>query len=244
MNLEIQKKCSTLVRQDVEMFVELRSDVVAMVRRTAEVWEEDFGDPTNLHGQLHCTSVRGLVIKFRKDREAKHEAEHPAVKLAWTSRHGQGMSAMIEHRHGTQLRIRKAPAEVIAEHDRLVVYPRPEQLTLAAAQEAAEVTVTEDAEEGQRVSMNEPLAEQPTFGPEFDALEPVPTKYRWYVLWTLSKDALHVPKVFLAAVVDIDNPSKVVVLASTPLPRSSAQADDDFEDYRRDADEGSGPEPA
>lgn len=82
MNLEIQKKCNTLVRQDVEMFVQLRSDVVAMVRRTAEVWEEDFGDPTNLHGQLHCTSVRGLVIKLRKDREAKHEAEHPEVKLA------------------------------------------------------------------------------------------------------------------------------------------------------------------
>lgn len=154
------------------------------------------------------------------------------------------MSAMIEHRHGTQLRIRKAPAEVIAEHDRLVVYPRPEQLTLAAAQEVAEATVTEDPEEGQQVSADEPLAEQPTLGPAFDALQPVPTKYRWYVLWTLSKDALHVPKVFLAAVVDIDNPSKVVVLASMPLPRSAAQADDDFEVYRRDADEGSGPEPA
>lgn len=242
MNLEIQKRCNALVRQDVAMFAEVRSDVVATVRRTAEVWEEDFGDPTNLHGQLHCTSVRGLVIKLRKDREAKQKAEHPEVALAWTSRHGQGMSAMIEHRQGTRLRIRKAPAEVIAEHDRLVVYPRPEQLALAVAQEAAETAATPPLLlRGQSASTDE---EQPTLGPEFDELEPVPTKYRWYVLWTLSKDALHVPKVFLAAVVDIDDPSKVVVLASTPLPLSAAQADDDFEDYRRNTEEGLGPEPA
>lgn len=240
--------CNVLIRQNVEMFVELRSDVVAMVRRTAEVWEEDFGDPTNLHGQLHCTSVRGLVIKLRKDRDAKRKAERPDVALTWTSRHGQGMSAMTEHRHGTQLRIRKAPAEVIAEHNRLVVYPRTEQLALAAALEAADelkVAATAEPEEAQRASTDESAPDQPTLGPEFDALEPVPTNYRWYVLWTLSKDALHVPKVFLAAVVDIDDPSKVVVLASTPLPLSAAQADDDFEDYRRrDADEGSGSEPA
>lgn len=227
------------------MFAEVRADVVATVRRTAEVWEEDFGDPTNLHGQLHCTSVRGLVIKRRKDREAKYKAEHPDAPLTWTSRHGQGMSAMIEHRHGTQLRIRKAPAEVIAEHDRLVVYPRPEQLALAMAKEAAEPPATPTVPaQGQHSSTDDPVEEQPTLGPEFDALEPVPTKYRWYVLWTLSKDALHVPKVFLAAVVDIDDPSKVVVLASTPLPQSAAQADDDFEDYRRDVDEGSDPQPA
>jgi hypothetical protein len=65
----------------------------------------------------------------------------------------------------------------------------------------------------------------------------------------LSKDALHVPEVFLAAVVDIDSPSKVVVLASTPLVRSAApgqqsKRDKEFEEFGKDFEEGSGPDPA
>ncbi|OBJ40362.1 hypothetical protein A5630_24895 [Mycolicibacterium mucogenicum] len=236
MNLELQKTCNTLVRQNTGMFVELRADVVATVRRTAEVWEQDFGDPTNLHGQLHCTSVRGLVIQRRTEREKKFKAENPDSALAWESRHGQGMSAMIEDRHGTTLRVRKAPSEVIDEQDRLVVYPRPEQLAAAAA--------AEEAAGGQPDSVAESLPVQPTLGPEFDELTPVPTRYRWYVLWTLSKDALHVPNVFLAAVVDIDDPSKVVVLAATPLPQAVSQSDDDFAEYGPSAQEDSGPAPA
>lgn len=228
MNLEVQKRCNTLVRQNRSMFVELRGDVVAQVRHTAEVWEGDYEDPATIPGQLHCTSVRGLVIKHRQVREA-------AMKdLRWTSRLGQGMSALIEDRHGTALRVRKAPSEVIAEHDRLVVYPKPEQFAAAAAAEHGE----------EQPCLSGPVPEQPTLGPVFDAIEPIP-KYRWYVLWTLSKDALHVPQVFLAAVVDIDNPSKVVVLASTPLPLAAPQEeDDDFGDFGPQEETGSGPTPA
>ncbi|BBY67351.1 hypothetical protein MHEL_55940 [Mycolicibacterium helvum] len=115
----------------------------------------------------------------------------------------------------TEIRVRKAPAEVFAEdRERLVVYPQ--------------------ATGGEQLS----------FGPEFDEFASVPDS-RWYVLWTLSPDAIQVPDVFLAAVAGIDDPARTIVWASTSLPRLAQESgDDDFDDFRKPDECSGSPDPA
>ncbi|WP_405149004.1 hypothetical protein OG308_03250 [Nocardia salmonicida] len=227
MNLKLQLECDALVRRYAQAFAELRRDVTEAVMRVAEVWEPDFDEPTNLHGQQLCTDVRGLTLQRRIRREG-------TTRPSLSTRCGQGMSVMLEDGHGLTIRVRKAPAEVLADHERLVVYPSSEQKARAADIRAAVAA----------------KPKQLTLGPDFDALQQDPTGYQWFVLWTLSEDAVQVPEVFLAAVLDIDSSSRVTVLASTPLPRLAGPVsghtavDDDFEEFRGQAEEGSGPEPA
>ncbi|MDO3002873.1 hypothetical protein P5V83_23980 [Mycobacteroides abscessus subsp. abscessus] len=255
MNLEVQVECDTLVRQHHAALAQVRKDVADAVLKTAELWEPVFSDPSDMHGQLHCTSVRGLLIKARTDREAGvglPEGEKPA-KGSLTTRCGQGMSAILDDgRGGEGIRVRKAPSKVVAEHDRLVVYPSKAQreaalkLAEAGARPVAE-KATADAVDG-----GEPEPEvvngQYTFGGEFDQLERKPTGYDWFVLWTLSPDSLHVLEVFLAAVIGIDDSTNTVIVASAPLPKLVARqedtSDNDFEDFGKASEEGTGPAPA
>ncbi len=247
MNLEVQVECDTLVRQHHAALAQVRKDVADAVLKTAALWEPVFSDPSDMHGQLHCTSVRGLLIKQRTDREAGvglPEGEAPP-KSSLTTRCGQGMSAILDDgRGGEGMRVRKAPSKVVAEHDRLVVYPSKAQreaaLKLAQAEEAL---AGDDKEPGPEI-----INGQYTFGGEFDQLERKPTGYDWYVLWTLSPDSLHVLEVFLAAVIGIDDSTNTVIVASAPLPKLVTRQDDtsdtDFEDFGKGSEEGTGPAPA
>ncbi|PQP39350.1 hypothetical protein [Mycolicibacterium austroafricanum] len=210
MNLRLQRACDRIVQRNQAAFVELRRDVVNTVRRTAQLLEPVFEDPTEIHGQMHCTNVRGLLLKLRLDREGGLIGG--GIQPTLRTHCGQGMSVVLTDPERTEMRVRKAPAEVFSEdRERLVVYPQ---------------------------AVGE---QQLSFGPEFDEFACVPDS-RWYVLWTLSQDAVQVPDVFLAAVTGMDDPSRTVVWASAPLPRVVAQqsgADDDFDDFGK-PEEGSG----
>lgn len=255
MNLEVQVECDTLVRQHHAALAQVRKDVADAVLKTAALWEPVFSDPSDMHGQLHCTSVRGLLIKARTDREAGvglPEGEKPS-KGSLTTRCGQGMSAILDDgRGGEGIRVRKAPSKVVAEHDRLVVYPSKQQreaalkLAQAEAQRAAEEVAVKTGGVGE--SEPEVINGQYTFGGEFDHLDRKPTGYDWFVLWTLSPDSLHVLEVFLAAVIGIDDSTNTVIAASTPLPKLVTQqeetSDTDFEDFGKGSEEGTGPAPA
>lgn len=69
MNLKVQMQCDDLVRQHHGAFAQLRKDIAAMVLRAAQIWETEFPDPAEMHGQLHCTSVRGLLLQLRIARD-------------------------------------------------------------------------------------------------------------------------------------------------------------------------------
>ncbi|NGX06105.1 hypothetical protein [Mycobacteroides franklinii] len=255
MNLEVQVECDTLVRQHHVALSQVRKDVAEAVLKTAALWESVFPDPSDMHGQLHCTSVRGLLIKVRTDREAGvglPDGERPP-KSSLTTRCGQGMSAILDDgRGGEGIRIRKAPSKVVAEHDRLVMYPSKQQreaalkLAQAEAQRVAERAAAKA--EGNGEPEPEIINGQYTFGGEFDQLERKPAGYDWFVLWTLSPDSLHVLEVYLAAVIGIDDSTNTVIVASTALPKSVAQqgdtSDTDFEDFGKGGEEGTGPAPA
>lgn len=262
MNLDVQVECDTLVCQHQAAFAQVRRDVVAAVMKTAELWEPVFFVPTLMHGQLHCTSVRGLLIKVRMDRESANGVDgtgsvvrRPLQKGGLRTRCGQGMSVVLCDGRGGEIRVRKAPSRVVADRDRLVIYPGKQQ------HEAAKEIVEAGAADRR---LNDPDSVAPvdgdgepepqvidgqyTLGGEFDRLAPKPTGYDWFVLWTLSADALHVPEVFLAAVIGIDDSSSTTIVASTALPKEAAprsdQAEDDFEDFGEDGEEGTGPTPA
>ncbi|MGC7326262.1 hypothetical protein RA985_14830, partial [Mycobacteroides abscessus subsp. abscessus] len=117
MNLKVQVECDRLVRQHHEALAQVRKDVGDAVLAVAAIWEPIFSDPSDMHGQLHCTSVRGLLIKQRMDREAGvglTEGEAPPRSSLRTSC-GQGMSAVLDDgRGGDGIRIRKAPSKVVA----------------------------------------------------------------------------------------------------------------------------------
>ncbi|ORA60851.1 MULTISPECIES: hypothetical protein [Mycobacteriaceae] len=255
MNLEVQVECDTLVRQHHAALSQVRKDVADAVLKTAALWESVFSDPSEMHGQLHCTSVRGLLIKARTDREAGvglPEGEKPP-KGSLTTRCGQGMSAILEDgRGGEGIRVRKAPSKVVAEHDRLVVYPSKAQreAALKAHEAEAQREAEKDAAKAGEGGVPEPevINGQYTFGGEFDQLERKPTGYDWFVLWTLSPDSLHVLEVFLAAVIGIDDSTNTVIVASTALPKLVTRQEDtsnsDFEDFGKDGEEGTGPAPA
>lgn len=252
MNLKVQVECDRLVRQHHEALAQVRKDVGDAVLTVAALWEPIFSDPSDMHGQLHCTSVRGLLIKQRMDREAGvglAEGE-AAPRSSLSTSCGQGMSAVLDDgRGGDGIRIRKAPSKVVAEHDRLVVYPTKQQREAALklqqeeARRRAEGGVPEVTESGDATP--EVVNGQYTFGGEFDRLERKPVGYDWFVLWTLSPDGLHVPEVFLAAVIGIDDSANTVIVASTPLPklvtRQEDTSDTDFEDFGKDSEEGAGP---
>ncbi|MCV7183489.1 hypothetical protein [Mycolicibacterium murale] len=123
MNLHLKRACDRLVQNNQAAFVELRQDVVNTVRRTAELLEPVFEDPTQIHGQMHCTNVRGLLLKLRLDRESGLVGSDNPLPLR--THCGQGMSVVLTDRDRIEMRVRKAPAEVFSdERERLVVYPQ------------------------------------------------------------------------------------------------------------------------
>ncbi|BAP95224.1 hypothetical protein MMASJCM_0448 [Mycobacteroides abscessus subsp. massiliense CCUG 48898 = JCM 15300] len=319
-------QCDDLVRQHHGAFAQLRKDIAAMVLRAAQIWEAEFPDPSEMHGQLHCTSVRGLLLQLRIARDgdgALIEADGPQQSIftppagALSTMCGQGMSVVLLDGRGGQFRVRKAPSKVIADRERLVILP-PKRQRAAAPIEGQQVFDQESTEQGaDQSALADPQQEirdgqltisaqfdQPPQPPDWEEGVPVQEQthveeepqeseaaeqianqwqvaaadqeeppatdedpeepkeeeeeqeealgYDWFVLWTLSPDAYHVPEVFLAAVIGIDDGAKIVIVASTPLPKSAAaprqdQQDEqggDFEDFGQDSQEGSGPDPA
>ncbi|CPX19516.1 Uncharacterised protein [Mycobacteroides abscessus] len=321
MNLKVQMQCDDLVRQHHGAFAQLRKDIAAMVLRAAQIWETEFPDPAEMHGQLHCTSVRGLLLQLRIARDgdgALIEGDGPQQSIftpqagALSTMCGQGMSVVLLDGRGGQFRVRKAPSKVIADRERLGILPPKRQRTAALeaieGQQALDQESTdEDAEQPTPADPEQEIRDgqltisgqfdQPRQPPQWEEGVPVQEEtqvdeepqeseaaeqianqwqvaaadqeeppatdedseepqedalgYDWFVLWTLSPDAYHVPEVFLAAVIGIDDGAKIVIVASAPLPKSAAPRQDqqdeqggDFEDFGQDSQEGSGPDPA
>ena len=231
--LTLQEQCDRLVEQYYDEFAKLREDVAGVVLEVAQVWSGHFPDPTAMHGQLYCTSVRGLLLLYRVG-DVRNPDEPPPPAGEIHTRYGQGMSVMVKDGRGWYSRVRRAPAEFFPERgERLVLKPPKKSIV------------------GSEGATDPQSAVQPSLSQEMAALPRTSPKPDWFVLWTLSEDGLQVPDVFLAAVVDIDSPSMVRILASTPLPRNVRRKpvidehDTDFNEWAPPSgEEGTGSAPA
>lgn len=236
MNLsQLQAKCDQLVEQFNGEFVVLRRDLADAVQAVADLWEpvvtEHGGTVSDLHGMIHCTDVRGMLLLRTVGFRNPDSPPKPGV---FAMRYGQGMSALLEDQRGTSIRVRKMPASVIPEQgERLIVRTGP-------------VPVTPDERDSGPAEADWVL---PFSVPEPEQSLPS-GPVEWFVLYSFTPDSVQLAEVFLAAVVGIDSSSTVAILASTPLPRQSeprqviAETDDDFSSMLGKAREGDGPSPA
>lgn len=235
----LQPECDQLVDQFHDDFVILRHALVAAVQRVALMWDaaasELGGSVADLHGMIHCTDVRGTLLLHTVGFK---NSEHPRMLKDLEIRYGAGMSAVLRDNHGMTIRVRKMPSSVFPEQgERLVVRHEPQPVT------------PDDLEAGEDGAADSPLV-LPFVVPESEEIVPDGTP-EWFVLYSFTESAVQVDEVFLAAVVGIDSPSTVAILASTPLPRQSSPRqvvgsdDDDFGGFfEGDARDGDDPSPA
>lgn len=236
MNLkQLQAECDQLVDQFNDEFVDLRRQLSAAVQAVAELWEpvvtEHGGTVSDLHGMIHCTDVRGMLLLHAVGFK-NPDSVPPAGVLSM--RFGQGMSAVLEDQQGTSIRVRKMPSNVIPAHgERLVARTEP-----------APVTPSEEDNGPDGAAWVLPF-------PVPDPDEGIPEgPVEWFVLYSFTPDSVQVAEVFLAAVIGIDSPSMVAIPASTPLPRQVrrrqivAATDDDFGGFMNESHEADGPSPA
>lgn len=95
MNLsQLQAKCDQLVEQFNGEFVVLRRDLADAVQAVADLWEpvvtEHGGTVSDLHGMIHCTDVRGMLLLRTVGFRNPDSPPKPGV---FAMRYGQGMSA-------------------------------------------------------------------------------------------------------------------------------------------------------
>lgn len=233
MNLnQLQAECDRLVEQFNDDFVELRSQLVKAVQAVAEQWEpvvsEYGGSMSELHGMVHCTNVRGMLLLQVVGLKSPKTVPKRGVL---TMRYGQGMSALLEDQQGTTIRVRKMPSNIIPDQG--------ERLVVRVGQDPVTPDEQDAGPEGADWVLPFPVPDQE---------QPLPDgPVEWFVLYSFTPDAVQVAEVFLAAVVDIDSPSTVAILASTQLPRRVrprqivATTDDDFDGVLNNVREGDDP---
>ncbi|GAB4911447.1 hypothetical protein [Mycobacterium heckeshornense] len=176
----------------------LRYDLERAIPRVSGMWKPWVEDPRDLHGQAFCTDVRSMVLHMREQR-----GPIPGDSLL-TSR-GNGLSVQISNGRGMDLRVRRWPSKVLhGDRVRVVVTPGG----------GGQPLVREASEPGKQMILDEGS------GAEVFA-SPVRTQtgdHDVFSLWWPTEDMMGLEEAVLAAVVDVDNASRVQILATSPLP--------------------------
>lgn len=175
-----------------------RYDLERVIPRVSGMWKPYVEDPRDLHGQAFCTDVRSMVLHLREQR-----APMPGDTLL-TSR-GNGLSVQMSNGRGMDLRMRRWPSKVLhGERVRAVVTPGGggQQLVRVASAPGKQMALDEGA--GTEVFA------APVRTPAGD--------HDVFTLWWPTEDMMGLEEAVLAAVVDVDNASRVQILATSPLP--------------------------
>lgn len=237
MNLvsELQAECDRLVEQFHDEFADLRGILGKVVQVAAEMWEPAVtaagGTITDLHGQAHCVTVRGLLLL---ELVGVRNPDDPAPPGPLAARYGQGMSAVLSDGRGSNVRVRRLPVTLIPDQgERLIV--RRETNPDEGVDSVGSVERPAQLELGFEV----PEAVLQSVCPE--------GPMEWFVLWSFAGDKVQLDEAYLAAVVGIDSPSTMAILASAPLPRKVRarvvvdEADNDFAEFTQEARDGDVP---
>ncbi len=176
----------------------LRLDLEWAIPQAGKMWQPHFEDPRDIHGQAFCTTVRQLILRMRETRKPI-----PGDTLL-TSR-GSGLSVQIADAYGMDFRSRRWPSKVLhGERVRIVTHPDGGRLSVSRPK----------AEVGDQMTLDEHEQEQ---------LFPAPIVTPFGVpdifnLWWPTDDGWGLADAALAFVVDVDNASRVQILATEPLP--------------------------
>jgi hypothetical protein len=210
----------------------LRYDLEWAIPRVSKKWEDEFPDPTEIHGQAFCTDVRQMLLRRR-------ELRGPIRGDTLLTECGSGLSVQVMDSRGMNFRVRRWPSQVLSgERVRTVVTPGGGEYPLTRKAVGA----------GEQMPLDEG-ADTPVFALPKSTPAGKPDLF---ALWWPTEDAMGLDEAVLAAVVDVDNASRVQILATVDLPPvtespllSQSQRDrtptDDFEDEAPPA-EGTGTE--
>lgn len=210
----------------------LRFDLEWAIPRVGKMWEELFPDPREIHGQAFCTDVRQMLLRMR-------EVRGPMRGDTLLTERGSGLSVQVMDSRGMDFRVRRWPAKMLhGERVRTVVTPGGGEYPLTRVPVGA----------GEQMPLDEG-AEKPVFALPKTTPVGIP---ELFALWWPTEDAMGLDEAVLAAVVDVDNASRVQILATADLPpvtespllsggKSDRTPDDDFAEFEPLA-EGSGTE--
>lgn len=223
--VNLQERLRKAVSDHGPSLATLRYDLEVVIPKVGQMWQPLFEDPLDIHGQAFCTCVRQMVLRMRELRKPI-----PGDTLL-TSR-GSGLSVQIADSRGMDFRARRWPAKVLhGERVRVVTHPTGGDLPVLRPPKA-------QVDEQMLLDEDEPAQLFPS-----PIVTPAGTP-DIFALWWPTDDGWGLSEAVLAFVVDVDNASRVQILATEPLPpvtdsplvTPSAQGQgpkDDFTDYEK-----------
>jgi hypothetical protein len=176
----------------------LRLDLEKAIPQAGNMWQPYFEDPRDIHGQAFCTTVRQLILRMRETRKPI-----PGDTLLTTR--GSGLSVQIADAYGMDFRSRRWPSKFL----------HGERVRIVANADGGGLPVLRPkAEIGDQMALDE-HARQPLFPAPIVTPFGVPDIFN---LWWPTDDGWGLADAALAFVVDVDNASRVQILATEPLP--------------------------
>lgn len=230
--MNLQGSLDRVVADHRPSLATLRFDLEWAIPRVGKMWEELFPDPREIHGQAFCTDVRQMLLRMR-------EVRGPMRGDTLLTERGSGLSVQMMDSRGMDFRVRRWPSKTLhGERVRAVVVPGGGDYPLIRVPVGA----------GEQMPLDEG-ADKPVFALPKTTPVGIP---ELFALWWPTEDAMGLDEAVLAAVVDVDNASRVQILATTDLPpvtespllsgdKGDRTPNDDFGEFEPPA-EGSGTE--
>lgn len=221
-----------LVRQFADDFAYLAHDLTIAVPEVASRWADRYAKATDLHGMTRCIGVRQTLFSIF---DGYGDRCFPALSV----RPGPALSVVLTTPGRTDIRVRHWPSDNLGHRVRMISTPPPGQADAVAR--------------GQQMTLDDGLVE-----PVLPVVAPSDATWDLYVLWRGDADEMMLASTSLAAVVNIDDPSQVRILADAPLPipkrrpadpQAQATPDslepiDDFDEFHDGSSEAGGIAPA
>jgi hypothetical protein len=177
----------------------LRYDLERAIPRVVGMWAPYVENPRDLHGQAFCTDVRSMVLHMREQR-----GQMPGDTLLTSQ--GNGLSVRMSDGRGMDFRCRRWPSTVLnGERVRIVVTPGGGSQRLVRSGSEPEAQMALD--EGLDTAVFPAALRTPVVGDQ-----------QLFALWWPTEDLMGLEEAVLAWVVDVDNASRVQILATSPLP--------------------------
>lgn len=232
MYLHHQGVVDTLVRQFTEDFAYLAHDLRIAVPEVASRWADRYAKATDLHGMTRCIGVRQTLFSIF---DAYQDKCFPVLSV----RPGPALSVVLTAPGGTDIRVRHWPSDNLGHRVRVISTPPPGQAEAVA--------------QGQQMTLDDDYAE-----PVFPTVASSDATWGLYVLWRGDTDEVMLASASLAAVLNIDDPSQVRILAEAPLPapkrrpadpqaqspHDTLEPSDDFDEFDHGSSEAAGITPA
>lgn len=196
--VNLQEQLRKAVSDHGPSLATLRYDLEVTIPKVGQMWQWLFEDPLDIHGQAFCTCVRQVILRTR-------ELRPPITGDTLLTSRGSGLSVQIADSRGMDFRTRRWPSKVL-HGERVRIVTNPIGGGFPVMRPKAQVDEQMALDEGETVAMFPSPIVTPAGTPDI------------FALWWPTDDGWGLSEAELAFVVDVDNASRVQILATEPLP--------------------------